>query len=113
MAKRTKGSAKANQAAEQLGRLLGQVAARVDSWKEQREALRSDLTHIVAAANGLLSELGVAARTSRRAGRQAQRAVKKAGRKVSATARARMAAAARKRWARERAKKAKQATQGK
>jgi len=105
MAKRTGGSQRANQTAEQLGRLLGQVAARVDYWKAQREALRGDLTKIVDTANELLEELGGAARTGQRAGRQAGRAVKKAGRRVTATARARMSAAARKRWARERAKK--------
>jgi len=105
MAKRTKSTTRADQTAEQLGRLLGQVAARVDYWKAQRESIRGDLTKIVATANELLEELGGAARTGKRAGKQAGRAVRKAGRRVTATARARMSAAARKRWARERAKK--------
>lgn len=105
MAKRTQGNPRANQAAADLGRLLGQAAARVDYWKAQREAIRGDLEKIVAAANQMLEELGGAARTSQRAGRQASRAVRKAGRKVTATARARMSTAARKRWARERARK--------
>ncbi len=105
MAKRTQGSPRANQAATELGRMLGQAAARVDYWKAQREAIRGDLEKIVAAANQMLEELGGAARTGRRASKQAGRAVRKAGRRVTATARARMSAAARKRWARERARK--------
>jgi hypothetical protein len=108
MAKRGQSSARANQTAAQLGKLLGQVAARVDSWKAQRDVLRSDLTKIVDGANEMLGELGAAARTGRLAGRQAGRAVKKAGRRISAAARAKMAEAARRRWARERAKKAAQ-----
>ena len=108
MARRTKGSARANQTAAQLGRLLGQVAARVDSWRAQRDVLRADLTKIVDAGNQMLGELGSAAKTGRKAGRQAGRAVKKAGRRISAAARAKMSAAAKRRWARERAKKAAQ-----
>jgi hypothetical protein len=104
MAKRSGGSVKANQTAEQLGRLLGQVAARVDSWKKQRNELRTDLAKIVSTANRLIEDLGGA---GRQAGRQAAGAVNRAGRNVSAIARARMAAAARRRWARYRADKAK------
>jgi hypothetical protein len=106
MAKRSRGNVRANKAAEQVGRLLGRTAARVDSWKRQRDALRDDLDAIIAAANDLKGELGTAARTTRRAGRQAKKAVTRASRKVSATARKRMAAAARRRWARYRKAKA-------
>ena len=111
MARRNQGNARANRTAEGLGRLLGQVAARVDSWRAQRETLRADLAGIVSAANDMLAELGGAARTGRKAGRQAGKAVKRAGRRISATARARMAAAARKRWQKYRADKARQAKQ--
>jgi ElaB/YqjD/DUF883 family membrane-anchored ribosome-binding protein len=107
MAKRSSGSARANRTAQQLGRLLGQVAARVDSWKQQRDALRSDLASIVDTANRLMDDLGGAAATGRKAGRQAGKAVGKARRDVSAVARARMAAAARRRWQRYRAEKSK------
>jgi len=101
MAKR-RGNPRANQTAEQIGRLLGQTVARVDSWKRQRDALRADLDSIISAANDLKAELGTAAKTTRKAGRQAKKAVNRASKKVSATARKRMAAAARKRWARYR-----------
>jgi hypothetical protein len=105
MAKRSKGSARANRTAEQIGRLLGQTAARVDNWKRQRDALRADLDSIIAAATDMKTELGTAAKTTRKAGRQAKKAVSRARKKVSATARKRMAEAAKRRWARHRKQK--------
>ena len=108
MAKRRRGNAALNRTAAQLGRVFGRVAARVESLSRQRAELRSELQRVIDGATALMNDLGGAARTAGRAGRRAATRVARATsgtrpkRRFSAAARARMAEAARKRWARHR-----------
>lgn len=90
------GSPAFNRSAEQLGQLLGQVAARVDAWKQQRSELRAQLSKIAQAANGLMADLGEQVAPNRK---RAARTVTRTRRRLSKATREKMAAAARKRWA--------------
>ena len=79
--------------AENIGSALGRVAARLDSWKNQRTEIAAELNRVVAAAQRMLSHLepdGMPAPAA---------AAKKAKRTLSAAARARISAAQKKRWA--------------
>lgn len=80
--------------AENIGSALGRVAARLDSWKNQRAEIAAELNRVVAAAQRMLSHLG-----PDEAPAEAAKAVKKARRTLSAAARARISAAQKKRWA--------------
>ena len=103
--------------AEDLGRLIGSVRARVDVWKEERDKLSQQLSSVVKEAQHLLADLGeTASRQTRKlvaggaAGARALAAeiAPKQGpgrprkRRMSAEARARIAAAQRRRWAKVR-----------
>jgi hypothetical protein len=87
-----------NQAAGQIGELLGKVAARVDSMKQQRAEIAAELDNVISVAQRMKAELGFAT-----GGGTKQR------RQMSAEARERIAAAARKRWIAYRKDKAKTA----
>lgn len=110
-----RGSAALNRTAAQLGRVLGTVAARVESLARQRTALRAELQSVIDGATAMMRDLGDTARTAGRAGRRAAASAAAstrsavAGRKgrrkkrtFSPEARARMAEAARRRWAKVR-----------
>jgi hypothetical protein len=93
---RRRGNDTVNRTAEQLGTLLGQVAARVDAWKQQRAEIQAELSAIVKTANGLITDLGqTATKTTHRVRQTATRA----RRRFSKATRAKMAEAARRRWA--------------
>jgi len=96
MRKRRRGNPTLNRNAEELGHLLGHVAARVDAWKKQREELASQLSKIVQTANGLMADLGERAAVGRQ---RAAKTIAGTKRRLSKATRAKMAAAARKRWA--------------
>lgn len=100
MAKRGAGNPVMNQAAGQIGELLGKVAARVDSMKQQRAEIAAELDNVISVAQRMKAELGFGA-DGRRGGKQR--------RQMSAEARERIAAAARKRWIAYRKDKAKTA----
>lgn len=103
--------------ADDLGRLLGTARAKAEDWLEQRKAILDHLTSLRDTANGLIARLGgtfPAEPTARRGrkpggpaasanrhgpGRPAGTASKK--RTLSPEARARIAAAQRARWARQ------------
>jgi hypothetical protein len=128
VAKRGRSRSTVNITAENIGSALGRVAAKLDSWKQQRAELASELNRVVSAAQGMLSSLpadlgltGVTNRGGRKkgykmsaatkakiraawekrkaAGMAVVRTAKKTRRKLSAAARARISAAQKKRWA--------------
>lgn len=94
---------KAAKTADTIGRSLGRVAARIDSWRQERDELAAQLQDIVQNAQDMLSELRPALRSpAKRAARTLKRTVKRGrrkGRTLSMAARAKMSRAAKKRWA--------------
>jgi hypothetical protein len=99
--------------AEDLGRLLGTARAKADSWLSQRQAIADHLTQVRDTATHLLQQLGVSAAPAvspapaapaRRGPRppKAEAAPRKR-RTMSAEARAKIAAAQRARWAKQKA----------
>jgi hypothetical protein len=102
--------------AEDLGRMLGQAQNKAESWLGQRKAIADHLIGLRDTATQLLAQLGVsdAPRRGRRPGRPAASAQRtgsastkgrKKKRTMSAEARARIAAAQRARWAKQKAQK--------
>jgi hypothetical protein len=86
-----------NQAAETIGAALGHVAARLDAWKKERDAIAGDVRRMVTSAQSMLSDLGETARAA------SERVVRRGGRqrgyKASAATRAKLRAA----WKRRKA----------
>jgi hypothetical protein len=104
--------------AEDLGRLLGTARVKAEGWLDQRKAIAEHLTGLRDTANQLLAQLGIATRdegagTSRRRPGRPRKAVenedtssvatggRRKKRVMSAEARARIAAAQRARWAKQ------------
>jgi hypothetical protein len=101
--------------AEDLGRLLGTARVKAEGWLDQRKAIAAHLTGLRDTANQLLAQLGVGTGTSssgRRPGRPRKPTAddgtssvavsrKRKRRTMSAEARAKIAAAQRARWARQ------------
>lgn len=106
--------------AADLGNLLGSARSKAEGWLGQRKAIAAHLEEIRDTAAGLLEQLGHSAAgvvRSRRRGRPAGRKNEedkaiiivsgKKKRKMSKAARARISAAQKKRWAKQRAAAAK------
>ena len=117
--------------AEDLGRILGTARAKADSWLGQRQAIVKQLTQLRDEASSLLNQLGHQAVAAGQRGRRVadsfvagyqkrgpgrpkgsknRKAIIIAGgkrrrRKMSATARAKISAAQRARWAKQKAGK--------
>ena len=97
--------------ADDLGRLLGQAQNKAQSWLGQRNAIVKHLTDVRDAATRLLAQLGIA--EAPRLGRPPKATVVKCGpgrppkkkRTMSAEARAKISAAQKARWAKQKAKK--------
>ena len=108
--------------AENLGHFLGSVRAKVSSWNSERQQLIRHLSALVSDAQGLLTELGQQAGRAGRRGRRAASALvetvqrrgpgrpkgsknkpRRRRRKLSAEARAKIAAAQKRRWAKVKA----------
>ena len=100
--------------AEELGRLLGTARAKAEGWLGQRTQIAKTLQGIRDEANALLSQLGQQAERAYRRGRRLGRPAGKRGpgrpegsgrkrRKMSAAARAKISAAQKKRWAKQKA----------
>jgi hypothetical protein len=102
--------------AEDLGRILGNARSKADSWLGQRQAIVKQLTQLRDEASKLLTQLGAGAERIIRRGRPAgSRNVAKRGpgrpkgsgrrgrRKMSAAARAKISAAQKLRWAKQKA----------
>lgn len=100
MAKRGRRSgSRLERAAEGMGRLLGHVAGRVDALKQQRAEVMAELDHVGNVVRRLKADLGPAVTDLQHATATALRAGKRARRTMSPEARAKISAAARKRWA--------------
>jgi hypothetical protein len=99
--------------ADDLGRLLGQAQNKAQSWLGQRNAIVKHLTDVRDAATRLLAQLGIA--EAPRRGRSAKAALLKRGpgrppkkkRTMSAEARAKISAAQKARWAKQKARSTK------
>jgi len=102
--------------AEDLGRILGKARSKADSWLGQRQAIVKQLTQLRDEASKLLTQLGAGAERIIRRGRPAGSGnVAKRGpgrpkgsgrrgrRKMSAAARAKISAAQKLRWAKQKA----------
>jgi len=100
--------------AEDLGRILGTARSKADSWLGQRQAIVKQLTQLRDEASKLLTQLGQGAERVIRRGRPAgSRNVKRGPgrpkgsgrrrRRMSAAARAKISAAQKARWARQKA----------
>lgn len=101
--------------AEDLGRLLGQAQNKAEGWLGQRKAIAEQLVGVRDTANRLLEQLGIAVTTGsrKRPGRPRQadagefppappsKSHRRKKRTMSAEARARIAEAQRRRWAKQ------------
>jgi hypothetical protein len=113
MSARTEG--KLEEFAEDLGKLLGQAQNKAENWLGQRKAIAANLIGLRDTATRLLSQLGVSdggstPRRARGASTPARRGPgrpkgSKEKRTMSAEARAKIAAAQRARWAKQKAQK--------
>ena len=113
MSARTEG--KLEEFAEDLGKLLGQAQNKAENWLGQRKAIAANLIGLRDTATRLLSQLGVSdgGSTPRRARGASTPAKRGPGRPkgskkkqtMSAEARAKIAAAQRARWAKQKAQK--------
>lgn len=102
-----RGNSTMNQAAGKIGEMLGRIAAKVDSVKRQRAEISAELDHVIRVAQRMKADMGEASDDLRRAGGKVTSAMGKAKRRMSPEARARIANAARRRWAAYRKAKAK------
>jgi uncharacterized protein YoxC len=94
-----RGNRSINAAAAKVGATLGRIAAKVDAMKRERAALVAELDHVIQVAQKMKADIGDVNRDVARAKGKVSKAVRKAKRRMSPEARARIAAAARKRWA--------------
>lgn len=100
---------------EDLGRLLGTVQAKAQGWLNQRRTVAKQLTEIRDTASRLLTQLGQESGLALKRGRAAYIAVsdgsasatKKKRRRMSRSARAKISAAQKARWAKVKAATAK------
>ena len=76
-----RGSSRLNRSAASIGRMLGQVAARVDAWKKQRGQIEAEVREVVEAGQRLLAQLGESASAAKKAGARAYRTGRKPGRR--------------------------------
>ena len=110
-----KAEGKLEEFAEDLGKLLGQAQNKAENWLGQRKAIAANLIGLRDTATRLLSQLGVSdggstPRRARGASTPAKRGPgrpkgSKKKRTMSAEARAKIAAAQRARWAKQKAQK--------
>ena len=102
---RPPGSGTVTRAAQSFGTLLGNVAAKVDSWVAQRDEIAKELNGVISRAQGMLTALGGESPFPRR-GRPAGMVSANPGRKrrkMSAQARKAISEAQKARWARQKA----------
>lgn len=106
MARGKQGSTSLSEAAKHIGEALGQVAARVDSWKQQRDEIVSEIRQVVKTGHRLLAELGHASETPG-AAVKTSKVGRKRGYKMSEETKAKLRAA----WKRRKARAAAEAKQ--
>jgi len=101
--RRSRRGTRLDRTAAGLGRALGQVAARVDALQHQRQIVVDEIRQIIGAAEEMLADLGDAGVIARRRVRRRLRKARGAGRRrLSPEGRARIIAAAKRRWAKAR-----------
>ena len=108
---RPPGSGTATRAAQSFGTLLGNVAAKVDSWVAQRDEIAKELNGVIGRAQGMLAALGGESPFPRR-GRPAVIVSENRGRKrrkMSAKARKAISEAQKARWAKQKAESGRKA----
>jgi hypothetical protein len=87
-------------AAKEIGTTLGHLATRMDAWRRQRDEIAAEVRQAVDVGRKMLAELGSdVAGLSREVGLTKRRGGRKKGFKMSEEAKAKIAEAARKRWA--------------
>jgi hypothetical protein len=79
-----------NQAAETIGTALGHVAARLEAWKKERDAIAGDVRQMVTSAQSMLADLGERVDT---AAARVRRSGRRRGYRASAATRAKLRAA--------------------
>lgn len=95
-----------DKAAAGIGRTLGQVMNKMDRWRKQRDEIASDIRHVVGTGQKILAELGHAGQSAVSEVRSLQgksRGGRRKGFKMSAAARAKISAAQKARWAKQKA----------
>ena len=110
LAKRQKTASQLEGFAEDLGRLLGTAAAKADKWMAQRQTIVKQLTDVRDTASKLIEDLGQRAQAgvrnlgvvNRLQGSLVAPVVRKR-RKMSKAARAKISAAQKARWAKQKA----------
>jgi len=96
---------KLDQAAHEIGATLGHLASRIDQWRQQRDQIVSEVRKAVEVGHKMLVELGAISTgtTGKKADALSFLPKRKGGRKkgfkMSEEAKAKIADAARKRWA--------------
>ena len=88
--------------ATQIGRTMGKLVNKMDRWRRQRDEIERDLRHVVESGQSMLAELGSTtgrALTTASASIKPNRGGRRKGFKMSAAAKAKISAAAKKRWA--------------
>ena len=110
MTKRQKTTSRLEGFAEDLGRLLGTAAAKADKWMAQRQAIVKQLTDVRDTASKLLADLGQRAQANIRSLGVVNKLrdslvtpVVRKRRKMSKAARAKISAAQKARWAKQKA----------
>jgi ElaB/YqjD/DUF883 family membrane-anchored ribosome-binding protein len=96
---RRKRKSKLAETAEGIGRRLGRIAARLDSWKAERDLIASEVKNVVAAGQRMLADLGESAHEATAEIRSARKGLERVGSRMSAKARTAISDAQRKRWA--------------
>lgn len=85
-----------------IGRTLAKLTNKMDQWRRQRDEIERDLRHVVESGQNMLAELGTRtgkAITAASANIKPNRGGRRKGFKMSAEAKAKISAAAKKRWA--------------
>ena len=82
-----------------LDRTLAGVKSRLEGWRSERRALVTELENVVRTGQRMLEELGASPVEGGRPGRSTGRQAKTGSRRLSPEGRARIIAAAKKRWA--------------
>ena len=95
---------KLDQAAHEIGATLGHLASRMDQWRQQRDDIVAEVRKAVEVGHRMLAELGAVTIGTGKKGSAAvnlpkRKGGRKKGFKMSEEAKAKIAEAARKRWA--------------
>jgi ElaB/YqjD/DUF883 family membrane-anchored ribosome-binding protein len=102
-----KPKSKLTDTAERVGKGLGRIAARLDSWKAERDLIAAEIQTFVSTGQQMLSDLGHSAQDASVELRSAGAGLAKVRRKLSIKARKAISDAQKTRWALQKAAKKK------